>query len=316
MFAVGRKWVSLPLVMLLVMLFVPTALAQSVMVNVVQNPTLGMILTDSSGNTLYRFTRDTPNVSSACYDQCATTWPPLLISDGTPVAGEGVNGNLLGVLERKDGTRQVMYNGMPLYYFARDASSGETNGQRVRDVWFVVHPNTTTVGNQPVSLHMRQHPSLGALLTDEQGKTLYLFTRDSANKTVCYDRCATSWPPLMVGANDPTLAEGLGGTLGTILRDDGNRQVTYESKPLYYYGSDTTVGDTKGQGVGNVWYIVPPILAAAPVATPAPAPVQAPATLPNTGGNDGAFGWLTALALVLIALGGLLATSRRRQYRG
>ena len=176
MFAIGRKLGSLLLGCLLVWLCVPTALANGATVNVTQHPTLGTILIDSAGRTLYRFTRDTINVSSACYNQCAVVWPPLLIAEGNPVAGAGVDGNLLGVLVRTDGTRHVLHNGMPLYYYDQDANPGDTNGQRVRDVWFIVHPNTTTVGNQPVSVRVRQHPELGPFLTDDQGKTLYLFT--------------------------------------------------------------------------------------------------------------------------------------------
>jgi predicted lipoprotein with Yx(FWY)xxD motif len=278
---------------------VPVALADGTTVTMTKHPTLGNILTDSQGRTLYRFTRDTVNVSSACYNQCAVTWPPLLIADGNPVAGEGVDGNRLGVLTRTDGTRQVMFNGMPLYYFANDANVGETNGQRVRDVWFVVHPNTTTAGNQPVAVRVRQHPTLGALLTDAAGKTLYMFTRDKPYLSVCYDGCATNWPPLLVGTNTPALAEGAGGKLDTIVRDDGNRQVLYEGKPLYFYTPDTTIGDTKGQGVGNVWFVVPPIGASAP----APA-APAPAALPTTGEGDRApLGALTLLALLLAVLG-------------
>src|SRR4029078_6198978 len=86
------------------LLFAPTASAQSSTVIATQNPTLRTILTDSEGRTLYRFNKDTINVSSRCYKQCATTGPPLLIADGNPVAGEGVDGNLLGVLQRTDGT--------------------------------------------------------------------------------------------------------------------------------------------------------------------------------------------------------------------
>jgi predicted lipoprotein with Yx(FWY)xxD motif len=268
-----------------------------------------MILTDSAGKTLYRFTRDTINTSSACYNQCAVTWPPLLIDDGTPVDGVGVNGDMLGVLTRTDGTRQVMYNGMPLYYYNQDSNPGDTNGQRVRDVWFVIHANSTTVGYQPVTVRTRAHDTLGTFLTDDQGKTLYLFSRDSANLSACYDRCATTWPPLLVDASGPQLAAGVGGALGTIIRDDGNRQVTYEGKPLYYFARDANIGDTNGQGVGNVWFVVPPIAASAPAA-PAPA-APAPATLPRTGGDSIPFGWLAALALLLIALGAALAGVRR-----
>jgi predicted lipoprotein with Yx(FWY)xxD motif len=311
MSTVGRKVLPLLVACLLVLLLAPTASAQSSTVIATQNPTLRTILTDSEGRTLYRFTKDTINVSSACYNQCATTWPPLLIADGNPVAGEGVDGNLLGVLQRTDGTRQVMYNGMPLYYYAPDTKPGDTNGQLRGNVWFVVHPNTTTVGNQPVTLRARQHPSLGNFLTDEQGKTLYLFTRDSPNTSVCYGGCATTWPPLLVGANEPQLAGGVGGSLGTIVRDDGNRQVTYDSKPLYYYAPDTTIGDTKGQGVGNVWFVVQPTAASASAPQAAPAPAAQPATLPRTGDDGISLGWAAGLALLLIALGGALAATRR-----
>jgi predicted lipoprotein with Yx(FWY)xxD motif len=312
MFAAGRKMAPLLLVFLLMMLCAPSAHASGVAVNVAQNATFGTILTDSAGKVLYRFTRDTINVSSACYNQCATVWPPLLIDEGTPVAGEGVNGDLLGVLTRTDGTRQVMYNGMPLYYYNQDANPGDTHGQRVRDVWFIVHPNTTTVGYQPATVRVRQHAELGNFLTDDQGKTLYLFTRDSANHTVCYDRCATNWPPLLVDASAPTLAEGVGGALGTLLRDDGNRQVTYESKPLYYYTPDTTTGDTKGQGVGNVWFVVAPVSVSAPAAPAGPAPAEGPAALPRTGGDSSSTGWLVALSLLLLGLGGALVSLRQR----
>src|SRR4051794_12665319 len=104
------KTASLLLMFMLMLMVVPSALAEGNGVNMVANPTLGNILTDSYGRTLYRFTKDTVNVSSACYGKCATFWPPLLIADGNPIAGEGVNGSLLGVLARTDGTRQVMYD--------------------------------------------------------------------------------------------------------------------------------------------------------------------------------------------------------------
>ena len=134
------KMVALLLMLMLMLAVVPGALAAGNAVNMVAHPTLGNILTDSDGRTLYRFTRDTVNVSSACYGQCATNWPPLLIADGTPVAGEGVDGNLLGVLTRTDGTHQVMYNGMPLYHYGKDVKPGDTNGQAVGNVWYVVAP--------------------------------------------------------------------------------------------------------------------------------------------------------------------------------
>jgi len=299
------------LMAVLMLMVVPSAFAAGSAVNMVANPTLGSILTDSDGRTLYRFTRDTVNVSSACYGQCAVTWPPLLIEDGTPVAGEGVNGNMLGVLTRTDGTRQVMYNGMPLYYYNADANPGDTNGQLRGNVWYIVHPNTTTISNGVgASVRASHNDALGSFLTDKDGRTLYMFTRDSENTSVCYAGCANTWPPLLVGVGAEPSLDGIGGTLGVAVRNDGNRQVTYGGKPLYYYTPDTAPGDTKGQGVGNVWFVVPPVAAAAAPAAPAAAPV--PAALPTTGDGDSAP--LGALALVALLLGtlGMLIRPRKR----
>jgi predicted lipoprotein with Yx(FWY)xxD motif len=296
----------------------PVAFAQDLTVNVTKDPTLGDILVDSKGHTLYRFMKDTVNVSSACYDKCAVSWPPLLLDEGgTPVAGADVNGNLLGILTRKDGARQVMYNGMPLYYFNGDTNADETKGQGIGKVWFIVHPNTTTVGNQIVTIRAAQNAALGPYLTDREGRTLYLFMKDSESHSVCYGGCAASWPPLLVGATEATL-DGIGGKLGVAQRNDGNNQVTYEGKPLYYYSSDANPGDTKGQGVGNVWFVLAPVAASAPAGAPAvpvPANPAAPAALPKTsGGGSLPLGAIAVLALLIGALGAVVR-SRRRMHR-
>ena len=98
---------------------------------------LGEIVVDSSGRTLYVFMADTSS-ESTCYDDCAATWPALTV-EGEPSA-EGIDASLLGTSERTDGSTQVTLNGHPLYYFASDQSPGDTNGQGIGDVWFVVSP--------------------------------------------------------------------------------------------------------------------------------------------------------------------------------
>ena len=60
---------------------------------------------------------------------------------GSPKGGAGVDASLLGTTTRKDGTLQVTYNGMPLYYYAKDTVAGDVNGQEVGDVWYVIAPN-------------------------------------------------------------------------------------------------------------------------------------------------------------------------------
>jgi predicted lipoprotein with Yx(FWY)xxD motif/uncharacterized cupredoxin-like copper-binding protein len=112
--------------------------APPITVFVRQDPALGPILTDPNGMTLYLFTQDTVPGESTCYDQCAANWPPFTAPEPLGLPG-GVEGELT-TITRTDGTTQIAYNGIPLYYFAKDTQPGETNGQGVGDVWFVVHP--------------------------------------------------------------------------------------------------------------------------------------------------------------------------------
>lgn len=96
---------------------------------------LGTILVDADGLTLYLLESDTDG-SSTCYGDCAASWPAIIAED--PTAGDGVDGSLLGTTERDDGEAQVTYAGHPLYRFSGDSTPGDTNGQEVGDVWYVV----------------------------------------------------------------------------------------------------------------------------------------------------------------------------------
>ena len=103
----------------------------------VESSDLGDILVDGEGMTLYVFDNDTDE-NSTCYDDCEANWPPLT---GEVTAGDGADESLLGTSEREDGTTQVTYAGKPLYYFAGDQAAGDTNGQAVGDIWWVVGPD-------------------------------------------------------------------------------------------------------------------------------------------------------------------------------
>lgn len=97
---------------------------------------------------------------------------------------------------------------------------------------------------------------LGDVLVDGDGRTLYLFTRDSAGTSVCEGSCVEQWPPLIV-SSDPGAGQGADqAKVGTITRSNGERQVTYAGKPLYRYKADAKPGDTKGHGVNGVWFAV------------------------------------------------------------
>ena len=99
----------------------------------------------------------------------------------------------------------------------------------------------------------------GPLLTGTNGLTLYTFDNDSTNASACGDGCAESWPPFTVAAGvTPSGGDGVTGTLTTFARADGSMQVAYKGQPLYYYAGDTDPGDTKGDGLGGVWFIATP----------------------------------------------------------
>jgi len=95
---------------------------------------LGTILVDPDGFTLYIFTVDGEG-ESACYDDCAATWPPV---PADTAVSSGLDQSIFGSIERTDGIEQLTVNGMPLYRYAPDANPGDTTGQGVNDVWFVV----------------------------------------------------------------------------------------------------------------------------------------------------------------------------------
>ncbi len=101
--------------------------------------------------------------------------------------------------------------------------------------------------------------AVGAYLIGPDGKTLYIFTPDSANTSTCVDGCAQAWPPLTVpSGTTPTGGDGVTGTLSTFARPDGTLQVAYDGAPLYFYSGDTAPGDTNGQGLNGKWFVASP----------------------------------------------------------
>lgn len=95
---------------------------------------------------------------------------------------------------------------------------------------------------------------LGPILVDGEGMTLYLFTQDSADTSVCFDDCLAAWPVL---EGEPAAGDGADdGLLGSFEREDGTIQATYDGWPLYYFAQDQAPGDVTGQAVNDVWWVV------------------------------------------------------------
>jgi predicted lipoprotein with Yx(FWY)xxD motif len=106
---------------------------------------LGDILVDGDGRTLYAFTKDKGD-QSACSGGCAANWPALT---GTATAGTGVQASMLSTSMQANGDSQVTYGGRPLYHFAGDAKSGDTNGQGVGNLWFALTAAGELVKQKP-----------------------------------------------------------------------------------------------------------------------------------------------------------------------
>ncbi|WP_330334073.1 SCO0930 family lipoprotein [Streptomyces sp. NBC_00536] len=228
---------------------------------------LGQVVTDSAGFTLYRFDKDTakPASTSACSGDCAKTWPP---APAKGVAAGAVPAGALGSLKRADGTEQVTIAGWPVYRFAKDTAPGQTNGQGVGGTWFAVTPEGKKAGapaagqpEQPAlpALSATDDKTLGKILRDGKGRTLYRFTKDTAwpMKSNCEGACLDKWKPAQpvdadkVEGVDPKL-------LSTYTRADGTKQLAIDCWPLYWFTGDQNPGDTAGQGVGGTWFTVTP----------------------------------------------------------
>ncbi|HZT92308.1 MAG TPA: hypothetical protein VFA05_09740 [Gaiellaceae bacterium] len=107
--------------------------------------------------------------------------------------------------------------------------------------------------------------SLGRILVDAHGRTLYLFAPDKPSRSVCYGTCATYWPPLTTTSRRVAGVGVKAALLGTTKRRDGTLQVTYAGHPLYRYVGDKKPGQTSGEGVnasGGLWWAVSPAGAA------------------------------------------------------
>jgi predicted lipoprotein with Yx(FWY)xxD motif len=106
-------------------------------VKVATSEKAGSYLTDAQGKALYTFKKDSAG-RSACAGDCLARWPVYLRESGA-VSG-ALKDSDFGIITREDGRKQSTYKGMPLYYFANDQHPGETNGDGVKDVWFLAKP--------------------------------------------------------------------------------------------------------------------------------------------------------------------------------
>ena len=136
----------------------------------------------------------------------------------------------------------------------------------------------------PAAIKSTQNSTLGTILVDSNGMTLYYFLNDTPGASNCSGNCAVLWPSFLTNGTPTTTDTAVTGALGVFTRTDGSQQVTYAGSPLYYYSGDKAAGDANGQGLNNLWYAAPAAGIPTPMATSASttgstsAPTETPST--------------------------------------
>ena len=261
----------------------PTAVPTTQVADTVKtsDTSLGKIIVDAQGKTLYYFANDVAaSGASTCNGQCAALWPPYSVSN--IVVSSPLDPADFGSISRANNTKQTTYYGWPLYYYAGDAKPGDTNGENVLKVWFVIKPDESVL--------ISHTTALGLFLTDTSGKTLYYFTKDTSGQSSCTGTCIATWPPFSA---DPVTAPSVlnAGAFSSVSRADGMKQTAFMGRPLYYYSADTKPGDVNGQGFNKLWYVAN-VTGSVPVVTTIPTTVPTTTRTPSlaTGGGGGGGG--------------------------
>jgi len=153
-------------------------------------------------------------------------------------------------------------------------------------------PSPTTSPTAGATVMLATNPALGKILVNAQGMTLYVFGADTPGTSNCSTACLQNWPALTVVSGNPIAGSGVSGTLGTITRSDGVKQVTLNGMPLYTFIRDTKPGDANGQGVtafGGLWTAA--MAGSAPTSGPSATPAPTPATTPTPTPVPGYYGY-------------------------
>ena len=234
---------------------------------VVASSQYGSIVTDSAGRSVYLYVDDsTDPPRSTCTGGCVADWP-IVPATTRLSSGPGLSAKL-GVLVRPGGARQLTLAGNPLYYFAGDQRPGDTRGEGIGGVWFLLEPSGEALTwSEPafgqafptILTTLGTHSSsLGTVVTDPEGQTLYAYTLDPRGGSACNASwCVDDWQPLLT-EGPPTPASSISGQIGTVRRDDGGTQVALDGHPLYAWTGDLVPGDVRGEGIGGTWFAVSP----------------------------------------------------------
>ncbi len=230
---------------------------------------LGSVLTDGAGKTLYFFAPDVAG-NATCSGGCRTTWP--IFYKETPTLGTNLKASDFATITRADGDKQTTFKGWPLYYFRNDTKAGDVLGEGIGNgVWMVAKTRYTVmlasrqlVGNDGKNYLFDTKEGTGnsLFLVDSLGRTLYSFANDKNNRNN-YTRADlsnnTTWSIFETSAMIGDIPSSLAKSDFTTITSVGKTQLTYKGWPLYYFGADAGIrGNTKGVSFPRpgVWPVV------------------------------------------------------------
>jgi predicted lipoprotein with Yx(FWY)xxD motif len=164
-----------------------------------------------------------------------------------------------------------------------------SSGSKTKTTATTTAASTATTAAAGATVNVGQ-TSLGAVLVNAQGRTLYHLTTESATKITCTGPCAGTWPPLTIpSGQQPQAGTGVTGTLTVVDRPDGTKQAAFNGQPLYTYAADSKTGDTNGEGIGGVWHVIKVSAAAGGGAAPAATTPATTARVTTTAGGMGGY---------------------------
>lgn len=201
---------------------------------------------DKTDFQLYTFAPDGEEQATCISDGCQQSWPALLASANDQATAP------FSIFERDDGHMQWAVNGQPLYFFTGDTSAGQANGEGVGGSWWVARPAPLRVFTHDTKGYMliangKVLASQGKTAEQLTDLTVYTFDDDVADSglSTCFGGCAVTWPPLYATSNDQAFGE-----YEIISRTESDNsttlQWTYKGLPLYFFISDSEIGDTGG----------------------------------------------------------------------
>ncbi len=231
-------------------------------------PSYPAVVENSTSHTLYILSTEKGAKLHCTSSACLAAWHPLEVKSSVKkvAVASAVKGKV-GFVKRSATMKQVTLNTYPLYTFSGDKGANEATGEAVAadgGTWHLVHAaakTAATTADNP-ALIAANIPAYNGILENTSARSLYILSTEKGATLKCTSSsCLQTWPPLLVptATTSVTFGAGVKGTIGFVTRSATEKQVTYNSYPVYTFSNDTGPNQSSGQGVaadGGTWTLV------------------------------------------------------------